>query len=161
MHTVLLALVAFLVVGIAHDEITFNINDAPFTATMPAGGSPEAIAQDFVEKHGLVDGGGCSGSAACVAALLAAELTAARDARHLQMGAAMDASGLRLTSAGGLQWLVPAADKIVGRSLDILGSWEEPAAALMEGILRPGDLVVDVGANLGAHAVRFAKAVGP
>jgi len=56
---------------------------------------------------------------------------------------------------------VPASDKVIGRSLELLGAWEEPAAALLAGFLRPGDVAVDVGANVGAHALRFATAVGP
>ena len=53
------------------------------------------------------------------------------------------------------------ADLFVGRSLDLYGEFSEGEVALFAQILKPGMFVVDVGANIGAHTIFFAKAVGP
>ena len=53
------------------------------------------------------------------------------------------------------------ADLYVGRSFDLYGEFSEGEVALFTQIVKPGMLVVDVGANIGAHTVFFAKAVGP
>jgi FkbM family methyltransferase len=51
-------------------------------------------------------------------------------------------------------------DAFIGRSLDLYGEWCDGEAFVLGQILSPGDLVVDVGANIGTHTVFFAKAVG-
>jgi FkbM family methyltransferase len=51
-------------------------------------------------------------------------------------------------------------DRFVGRSLDLLGEYCEQEAALLRSILRPGDVVVEAGANIGTHTVPMAQAVG-
>jgi FkbM family methyltransferase len=48
----------------------------------------------------------------------------------------------------------------VGKSLILYGEWSEGEVALFQPLLRSGDTVVEVGANIGAHTVVFAKAVG-
>jgi FkbM family methyltransferase len=52
-------------------------------------------------------------------------------------------------------------DTFVGRSLDRYGEWGEAELALLGLLLEPGQVVVDVGANIGTHTVFFAKHVGP
>ncbi|MEL6476058.1 MAG: FkbM family methyltransferase [Pseudomonadota bacterium] len=52
-------------------------------------------------------------------------------------------------------------DTHIGRSLQAYGEWSEGEVALLSQILRPGDVVVDAGANIGAHAIPFARKVGP
>ena len=51
-------------------------------------------------------------------------------------------------------------DQYVGRSLDLYGEFSEGETAIFRQILRPGDIAVEVGANIGAHTVFLAKAVG-
>jgi FkbM family methyltransferase len=51
-------------------------------------------------------------------------------------------------------------DRFVGRSLDHYGEYSEPEAALLRSLLRPGDIVIEAGANIGAHTVAMARAVG-
>ncbi len=51
-------------------------------------------------------------------------------------------------------------DTFIGRSLDIYGEFSEGEIELFRQVAKPGDVVLDVGANIGAHTVFFAKAVG-
>jgi FkbM family methyltransferase len=55
----------------------------------------------------------------------------------------------------------PTTDAHVGRSLDTYGEWAESELQLLGALLKPGDIALDVGANLGTHAVFFAQKVGP
>jgi len=41
------------------------------------------------------------------------------------------------------------------------GIWEPAITAIIRGALRPGDVMVDVGANVGMHSLLAAKLVGP
>jgi FkbM family methyltransferase len=50
-------------------------------------------------------------------------------------------------------------DAFIGRSLDLYGEWCDDEVFILGQILSPGDVVVDVGANIGTHAVFFAKGV--
>ncbi|MBI3513296.1 MAG: FkbM family methyltransferase [Proteobacteria bacterium] len=52
-------------------------------------------------------------------------------------------------------------DMFVGRSLDLYGEFSEHETMLFQQLLRPGAVVVEAGANLGALTVPIAKAVGP
>jgi FkbM family methyltransferase len=52
-------------------------------------------------------------------------------------------------------------DIYVGRSLDLYGEFSEAETHLFRQILHPGDFVVEVGANIGAHTVFLAQLVGP
>lgn len=51
-------------------------------------------------------------------------------------------------------------DRYIGRSLDQYGEFCEGEIELLAQLIRPGDIVVDVGANIGTHTVFFARAVG-
>jgi FkbM family methyltransferase len=52
-------------------------------------------------------------------------------------------------------------DMYVGRSLDLYGEFSEGECELFRQIIKPGHTVLDVGANIGAHAVFFSQAVSP
>ena len=52
-------------------------------------------------------------------------------------------------------------DAYVGRSLELYGEFSEGEADLFRQLVVPGDLVVEVGANIGTHTVFLAKSVGP
>jgi FkbM family methyltransferase len=56
--------------------------------------------------------------------------------------------------------LYSARDKYVGGSLDRYGEFSELEAHLFSGLIKPGMLVLEIGANLGAHTVHLAKLVG-
>lgn len=50
---------------------------------------------------------------------------------------------------------------LIGRSLDLYGEFAEQEIGPQTGLLSPGGVVVDVGANIGTHALAYAQAVGP
>jgi FkbM family methyltransferase len=50
-------------------------------------------------------------------------------------------------------------DAYIGRSLDEYGEWSESELDILFQVLKPGDIVLDVGANIGTHAVALAKKV--
>lgn len=52
-------------------------------------------------------------------------------------------------------------DTYVGRSFDLYGEYAEDEMGLLANFVRPGQAVMDIGANIGAHTIFFAKQVGP
>jgi FkbM family methyltransferase len=52
-------------------------------------------------------------------------------------------------------------DAYVGRSLELYGEFSEGEAELFGQMLRPGQVVVEAGSNVGAHTLFLAEAVGP
>lgn len=56
--------------------------------------------------------------------------------------------------------LVNRHDTIVGRSLEYYGEYFEQEVHLFRQVVRAGDVVVDAGANIGAHTVPLARMVG-
>jgi FkbM family methyltransferase len=58
------------------------------------------------------------------------------------------------------QMVYPARDEYIGRSLLLYGEFSEGEANLFKRLVNPGDIVLDVGANIGAHTVLFARLVG-
>ena len=56
--------------------------------------------------------------------------------------------------------MYPQHDKYIGRSLDLYGEYSEAEVDVFRILLRPGDVVVDAGANLGALTLPFSRFVG-
>jgi FkbM family methyltransferase len=52
-------------------------------------------------------------------------------------------------------------DEVIGASLAHYGEWAEEELYLLSWLIRPGDTVIDVGANIGTHALAFSRFVGP
>jgi FkbM family methyltransferase len=52
-------------------------------------------------------------------------------------------------------------DAYIGRSIELYGEFSEEETKLFARIVKPGMTVVDIGANIGAHTLFFAAAVGP
>jgi FkbM family methyltransferase len=52
-------------------------------------------------------------------------------------------------------------DDPIGRSLDLYGEWAQLEIDFLCQFVRPGDTVIDVGANVGTHTLALARAVGP
>ncbi len=51
-------------------------------------------------------------------------------------------------------------DDTIGRSLRLYGEWAEAEIELAQSFLTPGDTVLDIGSNIGTHALAFAELVG-
>jgi len=52
-------------------------------------------------------------------------------------------------------------DVYIGKSLDFYGEWSEGEMEVFRQIVKPGEIAIDAGANIGTHALVLAKAVGP
>lgn len=48
----------------------------------------------------------------------------------------------------------------VGKSLNVYGEWAEGELELMKTLIKPGDTVLDVGANVGTHTLALSQFVG-
>lgn len=57
--------------------------------------------------------------------------------------------------------IFPMRDAFVGRSLELYGEFSPPEGRFLAQIIRPGMVVVEAGANIGAHTVGLARGVGP
>ena len=56
--------------------------------------------------------------------------------------------------------LFNVSDLGIGRSLDLYGEWTEGAVSLFQSLVHLGNTVVEVGTDIGAHTIFFAKTVG-
>jgi FkbM family methyltransferase len=52
-------------------------------------------------------------------------------------------------------------DQYVGQSIELYGEFSEGEAELFAQLLKPGNVALDIGANIGAHTVQMARLVGP
>lgn len=52
-------------------------------------------------------------------------------------------------------------DLYIGRSLDLYGEFSEAEVSLFRALVKPGQTVLDVGANIGVHTLPLARLVGP
>src|SRR5687767_5587801 len=53
------------------------------------------------------------------------------------------------------------SDQVIGAALDVYGEFAESENRLMAALIEPGDVVLDVGANIGTVALALAHRVGP
>lgn len=58
-------------------------------------------------------------------------------------------------------FMVNRMDLYVGQAIELYGEYNGFEAMLLQQMIGRGDIVVEVGANIGAHTVGLAKAVGP
>lgn len=61
---------------------------------------------------------------------------------------------------GGLRWSLDLSEGI-DFAIYLLGGFEKSTAATLGQLARPGDVVFDIGANVGAHTLGLATSVGP
>jgi FkbM family methyltransferase len=61
---------------------------------------------------------------------------------------------------GGLHWSLDLQEGI-DFSIYLLGAFERSTVATLEKLVKPGDVVFDIGANIGAHTLGLARSVGP
>ena len=52
-------------------------------------------------------------------------------------------------------------DQVVGRSVELYGEYLPDETSLIKQTIRPGWMVVEVGADIGTHAITFSRLVGP
>lgn len=52
-------------------------------------------------------------------------------------------------------------DLYIGRSLDLYGEFSEGEVSLFRALVKPGQTVLDIGANIGVHTLPLARLVGP
>jgi len=64
-----------------------------------------------------------------------------------------------LVKRGGLTWLLTLTEGI-DFSIYIFGAFERATGDALRAVAKPGDVVLDVGANIGAHTLPLALAVG-
>ncbi|MGQ0661988.1 MAG: FkbM family methyltransferase [Pseudomonadota bacterium] len=57
--------------------------------------------------------------------------------------------------------LYHSTDRYIGRSFDRYGEFSEGEIDLFRQVVKPGQVVLDIGANIGAHTVVLARATGP
>jgi FkbM family methyltransferase len=86
----------------------------------------------------------------------------ARTAIDLQKGPPIDDQDLKLfETATGRWWLPDIPNDDVGNTIKSGGIFDAPIVHEAEHHIRPGTVVLDVGANFGQMTVLFAKLVGP
>lgn len=73
----------------------------------------------------------------------------------------LDTGTVRIKAARDGLVAYPVRDEFVGRSVDLYGEWSPGDAAVLRPYLRPGAIVLDVGANIGTLSLFLAGAVGP
>ena len=61
---------------------------------------------------------------------------------------------------GGIEWCLDLSEGI-DFSIYLLGAFERSTHAALQKLIRSGDTVFDVGANIGAHTLGIARSVGP
>lgn len=58
------------------------------------------------------------------------------------------------------QMIINRRDSWVGDSLDVYGEWSEGEIALIREHVKEGDVVLDIGANIGSHTIPLSQMVG-
>ena len=76
-------------------------------------------------------------------------------------GVLLDNREVRLKATRYGLMLYHPKDAYIGRSFDLYGEFSEGEVGLFRQLLQPGAVVLDIGANIGAHTLYFAAAVGP
>jgi FkbM family methyltransferase len=59
------------------------------------------------------------------------------------------------------RFLFNRRDAYIGRSLDLYGEYSEEELEVLTMLVRPDDVMVEAGANIGAHTVPLARRLGP
>jgi FkbM family methyltransferase len=72
-----------------------------------------------------------------------------------------DGGGITLSRCRHGTLMHPAGDRYIGRSLELLGEYSEGEVRLFAQLVKPGAVVVEAGANLGALTLPLARLVGP
>jgi FkbM family methyltransferase len=70
-------------------------------------------------------------------------------------------ASVRLTHTRHGLMLYPAGDTFIGPCLEAYGEYCPEEARVFQQLVRPGDVVAEVGANIGAHTVLLSRLAGP
>jgi FkbM family methyltransferase len=81
--------------------------------------------------------------------------------RAIDSSALVNGATIRLKQTRHGVMLYCVHDEYVGRALDLYGEFSAEETRIFERIIKPGMIVLDIGANIGAHTLYFARAVGP
>jgi len=73
----------------------------------------------------------------------------------------LDQGHVRLKQCRYGPMLYLVTDQYIGQSLDRYGEFSEGEVEVFRQVIRPGWLILDIGANLGAHTIFLAKTTGP
>jgi FkbM family methyltransferase len=65
-----------------------------------------------------------------------------------------------IVTRGGVRWCLDL-DEGIDFSIYLLGAFEKSTATTLRSLVKPGDTVLDIGANVGAHTLGLASGVGP
>jgi FkbM family methyltransferase len=81
--------------------------------------------------------------------------------RFLSIGRSALGKGNSATvSRGGLRWRLELNEGI-DFAIYLLGAFERSTVVTLQKLVKPGDVVFDIGANIGAHTLGLARSVGP
>jgi FkbM family methyltransferase len=81
--------------------------------------------------------------------------------RCIGVGRAMAGKNNSVTvRRGGLRWSLDLSEGI-DFSIYLLGAFERSTVVTLQKLVKPGDVVFDIGANIGAHTLGLARSVGP
>src|SRR5579863_3193761 len=69
-------------------------------------------------------------------------------------------SDLATVNRGGSRWSLDLHEGI-DFSIYLLGAFERSTVSTLKKLVKPGDVVFDIGANIGAHTLGLARSVGP
>lgn len=73
----------------------------------------------------------------------------------------VDNPGIKSSNCKHGTFFYPAHDELIGRSLLAYGEWSEGEVNLFSKFIKPGDVVVEVGSNIGTHTVPLSRMAGP
>lgn len=65
-----------------------------------------------------------------------------------------------IAKRGGLRWNLDLREGI-DFSIYLLGAFERSTVATLQKLVRPGNVIFDIGANIGAHTLGLARSAGP
>ncbi len=86
---------------------------------------------------------------------------AARAYRCVSLGrSALGKGNCATVSRGGLRWRLDLSEGI-DFAIYLLGGFERSTVNTLQKLVKPGDVVFDIGANIGAHTLGLARSVGP
>jgi FkbM family methyltransferase len=76
-------------------------------------------------------------------------------------GIAVRMSGTEHVAVSGFRVFVDPRDRVIAKKLILYGGFEAREIELLCSLVRPGDCVLDVGANIGLYSLALSRAVGP